>query len=334
MSQEEPEHPRARRHSRGRLRRSGRKMVKVGAILLIVSLIVTLFGGLTTRSMLNHLTSNSAELLDGSAEITLQAGTERTLYVTGGIVAPGEISPTPVDQIVCHVEGPGGEVPVSHLRDEDKRVGLDNPLARFQVIGHFRAQETGTHQVTCTGMGVVVAPEVEPASALLRLGALMLGSLGTFAGVTLTLLGGVLLLLSRRGEGQDEDPEDEDADGDIDLAQPPAEGAEEWWDHNQPSQHPADQVGAGAAVAHAGAGDEEDEDVDFEDADFEEGDAYAEEQDFYVEMTQEELDELSEEEIAELLRSGALVYVDEDGKVISADEEDDETEDDRSTTYR
>ena len=38
--------------------------------------------------------------------------------------------PTPVEDIQCTVTGPDGDVPVAHLVDEDRKVGLDNPLAR------------------------------------------------------------------------------------------------------------------------------------------------------------------------------------------------------------
>src|SRR5690606_9192529 len=147
--QEAPPPPARPHASRGRLRRSGQALVRVGAMLLAISLVVGLVGGLTTRSLINNLRDNSAELLDGSTTVSLSAGAERALYVTGGLVAPGEDLPTPVEDIDCTVTGPGGDVPVTHLSDEGQRVGLDNPLARFQVVGSFRADQGGEHTIQC-----------------------------------------------------------------------------------------------------------------------------------------------------------------------------------------
>ncbi len=314
--------------SRGRLRRSGQALVRVGAVLLAISLVVVLVGGLTTRSLIDNLQDNSAELLDGTATVSLTAGAERTLYVTGGMVAPGEDLPTPVEDIRCTVTGPGGDVPVGHLTDEGKRVGLDNPLARFQVVGSFTAEQAGQHTIGCNGRGVVVAPEVSPADGLLRLGALMLGSLGTFAGVTLLLIGGILLLVVRHGTDGDEEDEGEGyAVGGG--AQPPSEGAEEWWE---------DETRSLAAVR----GEDDGDGVDGEDADTRspegtdgaavEAVLYLPEDDDYVELSDEELAALSEEEIAELVASGALVFVDEDGAVAQGEEPFDQ--DASSDTYR
>lgn len=284
-------------------------MVRVGGVLLVLSLVLVLIGGLTTRSLLNNLRDNSAELLDGTATVTLSAGAERDLYVTGGLVAPGETSPTPVEDIACTVEGPGGEVPVDHLADEGRKVGLDNPLARFQVVGSFRAQAAGEHTISCTGRGVVVAPEVSPADGLLRLGGLMLGSMGALAGITLLLIGGALLLVVRHGT----DGQDDDGYAVGDSGEPPSEGAEEWWEdeaHGPAAVHDGedgaddapgedDPVGVGHELDEQGA------DVD---------------DDGYVELTDEELAAMSEEEIAELLASGALVFVDDEGGVTHHDE--------------
>lgn len=276
------------RSSRARLRRSARALLRVGAVLTVISLVVALVGGLTTRGLINNLRDNSAELVDGTATVSLSAGAERTLYVTGGLVAPGDDLPTPVEDIQCTVTGPGGAVPVSHLSDEGQRVGLDNPLARFQVVGSFRAASAGSHTIDCNGRGVVVAPEVSPADGLLRLGALTLGSMGTFAGLTLLLIGAVLSLVVRHGtEGDDEDDE---GDG----ALPPSEGAEEWWE---------DEARARRERA-AGTTPDDDEDADEDDADAGEDD--------YVDLTEEELAALSEEEIDALVASGALVFVDDD----------------------
>lgn len=283
-----------RPHSnRGRLRRSGRSMLRVGLLLLAVSLVVTLIAGLATRSMLGQLRSGSSELLDGTGSVTLDAGDTRSLYVTGGLVAPGEELPTPVEEITCSVQGPSGQVPVSHLRDQDRTVGIDNPLARFQVVGSFTATAAGDHQVDCTGLGVVVAPQVSPASALLRVGGLLLGSLGLFAGATLALIGSLLRLFTRHGTDEEED-DDYETD-----AEPPAEGADEWWEEENAT---ADEPPAAR-------------------------------EDDYVTLTDDELAELSEAEIADLLRSGALVYVDEDGKVVPPVDAPTRT-DDGDDTYR
>ena len=103
---------------RGRLRRAGRKLVRVGGLLLAIALVLTLIGGLTTRNLLDNLRTHSAELLDGVGSVELTAGDERTLYVTGGLITPGEQVPTPVENITCTVQGPGPAVPVNHLKDE------------------------------------------------------------------------------------------------------------------------------------------------------------------------------------------------------------------------
>lgn len=291
--------------SRRRLRRSSRALIRVGAVLLVLSLIATLVGGLTTRSLLNNLTSNSSELLDGTATVTLDAGTQRGLYVTGGLIAPGETVPTHVQDITCTVEGPSGPVPVSHLKDEDRSVGLDTALARFQVVGSFRALADGEHRIDCTGLGVVVAPEVSPASALLRLGSLLLGSLGVFAGATFLLIGGLLRLLVRRGEG-----EPEDLDDDEDVALPPEQGAEEWWQESEPvDADGAPEEGSREAV------------IILPDSD-------------YVELSDEELAALSEEEIEDLVASGALIFVDEDDQLIASSHDDTPDETERGDTYR
>ncbi|MFK5633757.1 hypothetical protein [Ornithinimicrobium sp. LYQ103] len=283
--------------NRGRLRRSGQALVRVGALLLAVSLVVTLVGGLTTRSMIDHLRTNSAELLDGSATVTLDQGATRALYVTGGLVAPGEDLPTPVEAIECTVAGPDGDVPVAHLADEGRQVGLDNPLARFQVVGSFRAADAGQHTITCSGLGVVVAPEVSPAGAALRIGSLMLGSLGVFGGATLLLIGGALALIVRYGTEEDDD------DGlEVGAGDPPVEGAEEWWEEERRSP---------AAERDPLDGAPADDDVDGLD-ESDDGELAESDEDEYIDLTDEELASLSDEEIAELLASGALVYVDED----------------------
>lgn len=278
------------RVSRGRLRRSGRQLVRLGTVLTVLSLVVALVAGWATRSLLDHLQTNSAELLDGSATVALTQGSERTVYVTGGLIAPGELVPTPVEQISCTVTGPSGEVPFDSLADQGKKVGIDTALARLQVVGSFQAEETGEHELACDGLGVVVAPEVGAASAIARLGGLVLGSLGTFLGVTMVLIGGVLLLVMRGAEEED-DPDD--------AAAPPAEGADEWWEDE------ADQD------ARAGSVDDDlDEDQADLVADLEDGD-YVDEGD-YVEVSEEELAAMSEEQIQELVDSGALIFVDDD----------------------
>ncbi len=293
-------------------------MVRVGAVLLALSLVLVLVGGLTTRSLLNNLRDNSAELLDGTATVTLGAGAERDLYVTGGLVAPGESAPTPVEDIVCTVEGPAGEVPVAHLADEGRRVGLDNPLARFQVVGSFRAQAAGDHTISCTGRGVVVAPEVSPADGLLRLGGLMLGSMGSLAGITLLLIGGALLLVVRHGT----DGQDDDDDAVADSGEPPAEGAEEWWEdetHGPAALPDEDEQGG---EVHDGAEDglgTEDGPLAGEDQEADEDLAEVDE-DGFIELTDEELAAMSEDEIAELLASGDLVFIDDEGGVTHQDE--------------
>ena len=214
--------------SRARLRRSGRQLVRVGAVLAMVSLVVTLVAGFMTRSLITHLQDNSAELLDGTASVTLVAGAERTLYVTGGLVAPGELVPTPVEQISCEITGPDDQ-PVPFDDRTADRTGIDLAVARIQVVGHFTAEVGGEHQVECAGLGVVLSPELAPASVLARLGALGLGSLGTILGVTMLLIGGVLLVL-RREEDEDVAAEEEDL--------PPEEGADQWWEEggDQPGE--------------------------------------------------------------------------------------------------
>src|SRR5690606_36377144 len=128
--------------------------------------------------------------------------------------------------IRCTVDGPEGEVPVAHLSDEGQRVGVDNPLARFQVVGSFRADSSGEHTIDCSGLGVVLAPEVSPADGALRVGGLMLGSLGAFGGAPLRTVGGVRSLVVRYGtDGEDDDGQELDV-----AAQAPSEGAEEWWE--------------------------------------------------------------------------------------------------------
>lgn len=264
------------RVSGARLRRSGRHLVRLGGLLTVISLVITLLGGWATRSMLNHLQSNSQELVDGATTISLTEGAQRTLYVTGGLIAPGDIAPTPVEQITCTITGPGGELPFESLADRGERVGLDTALARFQVIGSFAAQDTGEHEIDCAGRGVVVAPEVGPASALLRLGGLVLGTLGSFVGLTMLLIGGVLLLVVRGA------PEDEDTP--LDDAAPPVEGADEWWEDEAGAQPPV-QDGSGPPPGREGE---------------------------FVELSDEELAALSEDEIAELVRTGQLVWVDDE----------------------
>lgn len=334
MSTAQSDRPTHAPTSRGRLRRSGRAMTRVGLALLLISLVVALVAGLATRSLLNNLRENSAELLDGTATVALSQGDQRALYVTGGLVAPGEIVPTPVEEIRCTVAGPEGDVPVAHLSDEDKRVGVDNPLARFQVVGSFRAGASGEHTIDCSGLGVVVAPEVSPADGLLRVGGLMLGSLGVFGGATLALIGGVLLLVVRHGT------DDEDDDGkDLDVAaQPPDEGAEEWWEEETVSPA-AERDGVGGAATGAA-------DVDAVDSDGGPdvpvaGGAAAtvgfdvDTEDEYVDLTDEELAALSEEEVAQLVESGALVFVDEDGEVVHDTAVDvDDTPAEQRDTYR
>ncbi|WP_134772806.1 hypothetical protein [Ornithinimicrobium flavum] len=293
------------RVNRGRLRRSGRQLVRLGTVLTVISLVVALLAGWATRSLLDHLQSNSAELLDGSATVTLQDGDERTLYVTGGLVAPGELVPTPVDQISCTVTGPTREVPFESLAEQGRRVGIDTTLARLQVVGSFVAEESGEHELDCDGLGVVVAPEVGPASAIARLGGLALGSLGTFLGLTMMLIGGVLLLFLRGGE----EPEEED----LDDAAPPAEGADEWWeDEAGESRRGAgpDQTPGGVAADSGDAGGPGDEGTG-EARGIGElgGDA---QEDDYVEVSEDELAAMSDEQIQELVDSGALIFVDED----------------------
>lgn len=288
--------------------------MRVGALLLALSLVAVLVGGLTTRSLIDNLRDNSAELLDGTATVSLGSGAERALYVTGGLVAPGEDLPTPVEDIRCTVSGPGGDVPVSHLSDDGQKVGLDNPLARFQVVGSFRAADAGQHTVECNGRGVVIAPEVSPADGVLRLGALMLGSMGTLAGVTLLLIGGILLLVVRHGT----DEEDDEGYAVGDGAQPPSEGAEGWWEDEtrSPAAVPPDDDGTRARTSGDAVEDDDENDED----------------DDYVELTDEELAALSEEQIADLVASGALVFVEEDGDGPAGDEPFDQ--DARRDTYR
>lgn len=284
MPTDDPEPPASSRASRGRLRRSGRQLVRLGTVLTVLSLVVALIAGWATRSLLDHLQSNSAELLDGSATVSLTQGSERTLYVTGGLIAPGELVPTPVDQISCTVTGPSGEVPFESLADQGKRVGIDTTLARLQVVGTFQAQDTGEHDLTCDGLGVVVAPEIGAASAIARLGGLVLGSLGTFLGLTMVLIGGVLLLFMRGGNESEDDLDDA-------AAAPPAEGADEWWeDEADPQARPV---------------------VEGEDLDADAGVT----EDDYVEVSKEELAAMSDEQIQELVDSGALIFEEDDESV-------------------
>lgn len=287
MSSDDLEPRASSRVSRGRLRRSGRQLVRLGAVLTVISLVVALVSGWATRSLLDHLQTNSAELLDGTATVTLGEGAERTLYVTGGLIAPGELVPTPVDQISCTITGPSGEVPFESLADQGKRVGVDTALARLQVVGHFTAEEAGEHDLNCDGLGVVVAPEIGAASAIARLGGLVLGSLGTFLGLTMLLIGGVLLLFMRGPQDAEDDLDD--------RAAPPPEGAEEWWeDETGPQLRVSGHQDPSLADD---AGDDMGEDA---------------EEDDYVEVSEEELAALSEEQIQELVDSGALIFVDED----------------------
>lgn len=301
------------RVNRGRLRRSGRQLIRLGTVLTVISLVVALLAGWATRNLLDHLQTNSAELLDGSATVSLPDGAERTLYVTGGLVAPGELVPTPVDQISCTVTGPSGEVPFESLAEQGRRVGIDTALARLQVVGSFVAEETGEHELVCDGLGVVVAPEVGPASAIARLGGLALGSLGTFLGLTMMLIGGVLLLFLRGGD----EPED-DLD---DAAAPPEEGADEWWEDEAGEQRrgPApdgtgsddaamDTAGVSPSGADGSGTDSPPGDPDPTNAE----DAGAIDEDVYVDISEEELAAMSDEQIQELVDSGALIFVDED----------------------
>lgn len=262
---------------RARLRRSGRKLVRVGALLLVVSLVVTLISGFATRSLITHLQTNSAELLDGTARVPLTAGTERTLYVTGGLVAPGELVPSSLDQISCEVTGPD-EQPVPFVDRTDDAVGVDLVAARIQVVGHFTAEQDGTHLVECEGLGVVLSPGLSAVSVVLRIGGLVVGSLGTVLGVTMLVIGGVLLML-RRGDQDDDDGLDDDL--------PPEEGADRWWD------------GAESGDGRSGDGDSADADADADD---------------YVELSEDELASFSDEELAELVASGAIVFVDDDAE--------------------
>lgn len=263
----DPGTPDPSRTGRARLRRSGRHLLRLGALLAVVSLVVTLVAGWATRSLLDHLQTNSAELLDGTATITLSEGEERTLYVTGGLVAPGETVPTPVDQISCTITGPGGELPFADLASQDRRVGIDTALARFQVVGDFAAEQSGEHRIDCEGLGVVVAPEVSPVSALARLGGLALGTIGSFAGLSMVLIGAILVFFVRRAGEEDDEV--------LDDAVPPEEGADEWWEEE-------------SAAGSEGSDDE------------------------YVELSQEELEAMSPEQIEELVRSGALVFDDDE----------------------
>ena len=308
------------RINRGRLRRSGRQLVRLGTVLTVISLVVALVAGWATRSLLDHLQTNSAELLDGSTTVSLSEGAERTLYVTGGLVAPGELVPTPVDLISCSINGPSGEVPFESLAEQGRRVGIDTALARLQVVGSFVAEDTGEHELTCDGLGVVVAPEVGPASAIARLGGLVLGSLGTFLGLTMLLIGGVLLLFLRGGDESEVDLDD--------AAAPPVEGADEWWEEEAAAEGslspqgglPVEQPGADGAgpvddqVAATGTGAVSGEEplADGHPVDGE---------DDYVEVSEEELAAMSDEQIQELVDSGALIFVDEDDEPLDEDAE-------------
>lgn len=270
MSTDEPGTSHRPSISRARLRRSGRQLVRAGAVLVVVSLVVTLVAGFMTRSMITHLQDNSAELLDGTASVPLAAGAERTLYVTGGLVAPGELVPTPVEQISCEITGPDDRSVAFDDRTAD-RAGIDLAVARIQVVGHFTAEVGGEHLVECEGLGVVLSPELAPASVLARLGGLGLGSLGTILGLTMLLIGGVLLVLR-----QDEDEAAVALEEDL----PPEEGADQWWEKN-PREPEAD------------------------DAELEADD--------YVELSEEELAAFTDEELEELVASGAIVFEDDDG---------------------
>ena len=291
MSPDAPDAPDRPSRSRARLRRSGRHLVRLGGLLAVVSLVVTLLGGWATRSLLDHLQSNSAELLDGVATVSLSEGDDRTLYVTGGLIAPGDIAPTPVEQITCTITGPGGELPFESLADQGRRVGLDTALARFQVVGSFQAAQSGEHDIECAGRGVVVAPEVGPANALLRLGGLVLGTLGSFVGLSMLLIGGVLLLVVRGGGDEEFD------DAALDDAAPPAEGADEWWEDE-------------ARDGDDGADDAEGELTGSGSPDHDEGQPPADGD--YIELTDEELASLTPEQIDELVRSGDLVWVEDE----------------------
>lgn len=303
--------------NRSRLRRSGRMLVRVGSVLLALSLVLTLVAGLATRSLLNHLSTNAYEVLDGRGTLDLDAGSDRSLYVIGGLVAPGEDVPTPVEDITCTVSGPDGPVPVAHLKDQGKKVGIDTALARLQIVGSFTTRASGPHTIDCTGLGVVVAPELNPVTTLMRIGGLLLGSLGVFGGATLLLIGGILSLFVRHG-ASGEDDDDADDEGYDDEDQPPEGGAKEWWDESPenapaPGSDDADPESTEPQPAPARSL----VDVDTDD---------------YVEVSQEELDALSEQEIADLVGSGALIFVDDDDQLVPLETPVDE--DSREDTYR
>lgn len=282
--------------SRARLRRSGRQLVRVGAVLTVVSLVVTLVAGFMTRSLITHLQENSATLHDGSASVTLREGTDRTLYVTGGLIAPGEMVPTPVEQISCQVTAPDGQ-PVDLDDRTADRVGIDIAVARIQVVGHFTAAAEGDHLVQCDGLGVIVSPELSPVSVVARVGGLLLGSLGTILGVTMLLIGGVLLML-RRGEGDDET---------VDEDLPPAEGAEEWWEEERSGRGESDHDDDPTSGRYAMAGEDGEDDGERGEKDDVEHD-----EDDYVELSEEELAAFTDEELEELVASGAIVFVDDE----------------------
>ncbi|MDO5740039.1 MAG: hypothetical protein Q4P07_07810 [Ornithinimicrobium sp.] len=300
--------------NRSRLRRSGRMLVRVGSVLLALSLVLTLVAGLATRSLLNNLSTNAYEVLDGRGTLDLDAGSVRSLYVIGGLVAPGEDVPTPVEDITCMVSGPDGPVPVTHLKDQGKKVGIDTALARLQIVGSFTTRASGPHTIDCTGLGVVVAPELNPVTALLRIGGLLLGSLGVFGGATLLLIGGILTLIVRHGVSDDDD----DDEGYDDQDQPPEGGAKEWWDESPGSAPAPDSSDASLEPTEPQTASARSlVDVDTDD---------------YVEVSQEELDALSEQEIADLVRSGALIFVDDDDQLVPLETPVDE--DSREDTYR
>lgn len=256
--------------SRARLRRSGRTLVRVGAILSAIALLLTLIGGWSTRSFLDHISENSVELLTGEAEVSLPADTTRNLYVMGGLVAPGELDPTPVEHLACTIEDSEGRSVAFQDRSAE-RVGLDSMIARIQLVGTFTAPAEDTYTARCDGLGVVVAPEINPWAVGLRLATLAIGAIGAFAGLSMLLIGGVLLLLVR---GDDSEYRREDDEG-----LPPEEGADEWFEGSAPA---------------------------------EDGDGHETYEDEYVELTPEELDALSPEDIEELVASGALVFEDDD----------------------
>ncbi|WP_431473654.1 hypothetical protein [Ornithinimicrobium sp. W1665] len=133
MSTAQSDRPTHAPTSRGRLRRSGRAMTRVGLALLLISLVVALVAGLATRSVLNNLRDNSAELLDGTATVALSQGDQRALYVTGGLVAPGEIVPTPVEAIRARWPGRRATSPwrTSRTRTSGSAWTTRSPVSRW-----------------------------------------------------------------------------------------------------------------------------------------------------------------------------------------------------------